>query len=76
MSTSTKSDPKPSSFHTHSDGRGVRLVYCNGYEVECAIWADTQRGLVCYAPTPIKMKRNSDEIYTRMLRGQVTVEVV
>ncbi|HJE69828.1 hypothetical protein [Pseudomonas oryzihabitans] len=76
MSEPAKNDPKPSSFHTHSDGRGVRRVFCNGYEVKWALWADTQRGLVCYAPQPVKLKRNSDEIYTRMLRGQVTVEFV
>lgn len=61
-------------IHSPFDGRGRRRVFVNGNEVNWAIWADTQRGLVCYAPRPFKMKRNSDEIYTRMLRGQVTVE--
>ncbi len=63
-------------YHHPGDGRGRRRVLVNGNPVDCAIWADTQRGLVCYAPRPFKMKRNSDEIYTRMLRGQVTVEPI
>lgn len=63
-------------FHRHGDGRGQRRVLVNGNPVDWALWADTQRGLVCYAPQPVKVKRNSDEIYTRMLRGQVTVEYI
>jgi hypothetical protein len=66
------------SDHIHSpfDGRGRRRVFVNGNEVERAIWADLKRGLVCYAPTPMRIKRNSDELYTRTLRGQVTVEPI
>ncbi len=61
-------------FHRNSDGRGRRRVLVNGNQVDWVLWADTRRGLVCYAPQPVKAKRNSDEIYTRLLRGQVTVE--
>lgn len=63
-------------IHRHSDGRGQRRVFVNGNEVKRCVWADTKRGRVVYTPYPVRMRRNSDEIYTRMLRGQVTVEFV
>ncbi|MNG95100.1 hypothetical protein D3C81_313650 [compost metagenome] len=66
--------PAPSSFHRHSDGRGPRRVFVNGVEVERAIWCDTAAGVCVYAPLPIKPKRPArEEIYTRRLRGAVTV---
>lgn len=76
MIRNMKPGPAENPFHRNSDGRGQRRVLVNGNPVDWALWADTQRGLVCYAPQPVKVKRNSDEIYTRMLRGQVTVEYI
>jgi len=62
-------------IHTRSDGRGIRRVFVNGNEIRRAIRADTKRGEVIFAPSPIRLKRNK-ELYTRMLRGVVTVEQV
>lgn len=67
--------PTPSSFHRHADGRGLRRVFVNGNQVENVLWCDTAAGVCVYAPQPIKTKRPArDEIYTRRLRGIVTVE--
>lgn len=66
--------PMPDSLHRPSDGRGPRRVYVNGNEVEHVLWCDTVRGLVVFAPYPVRIKRLGDELYTRRLRGSVTVE--
>lgn len=67
--------PAPSSFHRHADGRGPRRVLVNGNQVENVLWCDTAAGVCVYAPRPVKVKRpEREEIYTRRLRGVVTVE--
>ncbi|ATR82772.1 hypothetical protein CS390_09490 [Pseudomonas sp. HLS-6] len=67
--------PAPSSFHRHADGRGPRRVFVNGHKVENVLWCDTAAGVCVYAPRPVKVKRpGREEIYTRQLRGIVTVE--
>ena len=53
-------------------GKPVR-VYVNGNEVEKVVMADTEKGVVEYTPVPARVKKNSDELYTRKLRGVVTV---
>ncbi|MCH4563346.1 hypothetical protein MKP05_09410 [Halomonas sp. EGI 63088] len=60
-------------YTVENRGRPVR-VFVNGNEVRKAIYADTERGIVRYYPEPIRIKRGTDEVYTRTLRGQVTVE--
>jgi hypothetical protein len=75
---------KPDTFHHTNDGRGLRRVYVNGLEVGMGgeifglcIWADTRKGLVQWAPLPTRIKKpEGDEVYTRLLRGHVTVEFV
>lgn len=59
-------------IHRGNDGRGARKVYVNGNEIDSVVMADTRKGLAEFAPSPLKVKRNGD-IYTRMLRGQVSV---
>lgn len=67
--------PAPSSFHCHADGRGPRRVFVNGNQVDNVLWCDTAAGVCVYVPRPVKVKRPAhDEIYTRRLRGVVTVE--
>lgn len=59
--------------------QGIRLnVFVNGNKVDHAIMADTTRGEVLYCPLPFRpMKgKRRGEVYTRMLRGTVTVEVL
>jgi len=53
-------------------------VFVNGNEItHNVLWVDIRRGVVCYAPSPIRAKRPvRDEVYTRELRGVVTVEAV
>lgn len=63
-------------IHHPGDGRGRRRVFVNGNEVERARWADTKRGVVCYTPLPLRLMRNHRDVYTRLLRGQVTVEPI
>ena len=64
-----------STFHHYNDGRGKRRVYVNGNEIERVIWCDTEQGIAVYAPLPLRPKKpGCDEVYTRRLRGVVTVE--
>ncbi len=73
MTTTTKRPDR--TFHSAGDRLGMRRVFVNGNEVSHVIWCDTAKGIACYAPQPIKLKRPSrDEIYTRILRGNVRVE--
>lgn len=64
-----------SSFHHPFDGRGNRRAFVNGNQVDNVLWCDTSSGVCVYAPQPIKLKRPAlEEVYTRRLRGFVTVE--
>ena len=66
-----------STFHHYNDGRGRRRVYVNGHEVSHVKWCDTDKGIAIYCPLPLRLKRpGSDEVYTRRLKGAVTVEQV
>lgn len=68
--------PKPDSFHSYQDGRGHRRVFVNGNEVSHVRWCDTRAGVAVYIPQPARIKKpEGDEVYTRVLRGVVTVEV-
>lgn len=60
-------------IHTPHDGRGLRDVYVNGNLIAQVVWADTRTGIVWFAPTPLRVKKNGDEVYCRRLRGQVEV---
>ncbi|WP_116828830.1 hypothetical protein [Pseudomonas syringae] len=65
--------PNPT-FHSAGDGRGLRRVFVNGNEVDNVLWCDTVIGIVVYAPRPVRAKRPArEEVYTRRLRGRVTV---
>lgn len=56
-------------------GRHVK-VFVNGNPVDRVVFADTSKGVVRYVPEPIRIKKGTDQIFTRLLRGVVTVEVV
>ncbi|MDU8454829.1 hypothetical protein [Pseudomonas syringae group sp. J254-4] len=61
-------------FHSAGDGRGHRAVFVNGNEIKNVLWCDTATGIVVFAPSPVRAKRPArDEVYTRRLRGNVTV---
>lgn len=61
-------------IHHPGDGRGPRRVFVNGNEIDGVIFADTAKGVVEFVPPPARVKKNSDTVYTRKLRGSVTVE--
>lgn len=61
------------SFHHFNDGRGKRRVYVNGNEIERVIWCDTALGIAVFCPLPLRTNRRRDQVYTRRLRGTVTV---
>lgn len=53
-----------------------RRIFVNGNEIGGVTMADTDRGVVEFFPLPPRIhKRKRDEIYSRTLRGQVTVEL-
>lgn len=59
--------------NTSEIGRPVR-VFVNGNEVDSAVYADTVKGVVRYSPRPYRVEKGKDYVYTRELRGVVTVE--
>lgn len=61
-------------IHHSGDRRGPRKVFVNGNEIDNVIFADTEKGIVEFVPLPARVKKNSDTVYTRKLRGSVTVE--
>ena len=65
-------------FHYIDDGKGLRYVYVNGNRIKCVLWANEEQGLVCFIPHRrlTKKDKGKGEIYTRLLRGNVTVEFI
>ncbi len=63
-------------IHHISDGSGKRKIFVNGNEVHRCVWADTAKGTVKYHPHPVRLKKGTDEVYTRTLKGVVTVEFI
>lgn len=65
-------------FHYVDDGKGPRYVYVNGNRIKCVLWANEEQGLVCFIPHRrlTKKDKRKGEIYTRLLRGNVTVEFI
>lgn len=60
--------------NTAAIGKPAR-VFVNGNEVSGAFYADTKKGVVHFYPQPARIKKpERDQIYTRTLRGNVTVE--
>lgn len=51
-------------------------VWVNGNVVDKAFYADTEKGIVKYYPTPTRINKRTGEIYSRALRGKVTVELI
>jgi hypothetical protein len=49
-------------------------VFCNGNEINECIWVDTDRGIAEYVPKPPRVKKGTDEVFTRKLRGAMTVK--
>ena|GEM_PF-827593 len=60
-------------IHCVGDGRGLRDVFMNDNKINNVVYANELKGIIEFVPHPLKAKRNG-EIYTRKLRGVVTVE--
>lgn len=58
--------------HFAGDGLGPRDVFVNGNPINHVVYANPAKGIVEFAPHPLRAKRNG-EIYTRNLRGTVIV---
>lgn len=63
-------------FHSVGDGKGRRRIYVNGNLINHVIWANEEQGLICYLPHPFKVNKKKDQVYTRLLRGSVRVEMI
>lgn len=61
-------------IHYPDDGRPHRKVFVNGNLIEQVFYADTKKGIVDFYPEPARIKKGADELYSRRLRGRVTVE--
>lgn len=58
--------------HYSGDGLGSRDVFVNGNPIRHVVYANPSKGVVEFAPLPLRVKRNG-EIYTRKLRCNVLV---
>ena len=57
-------------------GKPVR-TFVNGNLIKSAIFADTDRGVVRFIPNRGRLKKpERNQVYSRILRGQVTVELI
>jgi hypothetical protein len=59
--------------HTWDDCRGNRDVFVNGKHISSAVYADTGKGIVRYAPKPLRLDKYKKRVLTRTLRGEVEV---
>ena len=59
--------------HYAGDGLGPRDVFVNGNPIRHVVYANQAKGVVEFAPLPLRVKRNG-EIYTRKLHGTVIVK--
>lgn len=50
-------------------------VFVNGNVADKAFYADTEKGIVKYYPSPFRLNKRTGELYSRTLRGKVTVEL-
>lgn len=61
-------------FHHCEDGRGHRQVFVNGNKISRVVWADEEKGIVCFHPEPLRCHRRGPlRVYSRKLRGKVVV---
>ncbi len=60
--------------HYAGDGLGPRDVFANGNPINHVVYANLVKGVVEFAPRPLRVKRNG-EIHTRKLHGTVIVKL-
>lgn len=59
-----------------NDGKGNRRIYVNNNEIKHVLWANEEQCLVCCFQYPYKVNKRKDGLRTRILRGNVTVEMI
>lgn len=65
---------KRETFHHFEDGRGRRQILVNGNRISRVIWADEEKGVLCFHPYPLRRhSRDPFSVYSRKLRGKITV---
>lgn len=60
--------------NTSAIGR-IAKVAVNGNVANNTFYADTEKGIVKYYPSPVRVNKRTGEVYSRTLRGKVTVEL-
>lgn len=66
----------PDHIHSAHDGRGQRVVFCNGKELTKCFFADTKRGIAdCYLDPP-KIHKRKKRLISKRYRGRIEVKGV
>jgi hypothetical protein len=63
-------------IHTPGDGRGGRVVFCNGKPVKNVVYADVRRGIVRYQGDPPRLDKHGKKFIERTRRGKVEVRPI
>ncbi|WP_338544910.1 hypothetical protein V6W80_17180 [Pseudomonas benzopyrenica] len=73
---SSMGSPKPGTFFGPGNYGGVPIkrVLVDGFEVKDVEYADTERGFVIYAVSPLQVRPGTDEIWRDIKGGKVTIE--
>ena len=48
-------------------------AFCNDNELRGCVFVDTDKGIAECAMCPLRVKKGTDEFYTRIFRGRMTV---
>lgn len=65
--------PQPAHIHRPDDGKGPRRVYVDGEQVRNVVYADTQRGLVHYHLSPVRLNRRKTGVRWAKKVGRVEI---
>nr|WP_288358224.1 hypothetical protein [uncultured Pseudomonas sp.] len=73
---SSMGSPKPGTFFGPGNygGAPIKRVLVDGFEVKDVEYADTERGFVIFAVTPLQVRPGTNEIWRDIKGGKVTIE--
>lgn len=60
-------------IHRPDDGRGYRIVWLDGRQMQQVMLADTKKGKVVVLRTPLQLDKYRKRVLTTTLYGEVTV---
>jgi len=66
---------KDSTIHEPMDGRGPRLVFLNGQEIQKCFYADTKKGVAKVYRTPFQLDKHKKRLLSDTLHGDVRLEI-